>query len=160
MIAEDIPHLTDFARGHVSESDYFQTSFEEQQADKRIVFLAFVGAELSGYVHYNRHPKYQPFRSLNIPEIQDLYVASAFRRRGIGEALVRACENQSRQEECSDIGIGVGVGSEFGAAQRLYMRMGYLPDGAGVVFDREAVSVGEVRPVDDRLCLMVVKSLE
>ncbi|HNQ92383.1 MAG TPA: GNAT family N-acetyltransferase [Alphaproteobacteria bacterium] len=159
MTAEDIPLLSEFARGHVNEPDYFQTSFDEQRDGKRAVFMAFVDGVLAGYVHYNRHPKYQPFRSLNIPEIQDLYVASVFRRQGIGEALVRACEAQAQRETCSDIGIGVGVGSEFGAAQRLYMRLGYLPDGAGVVFDRDPVSVGEVRPVDDRLCLMVVKSL-
>jgi len=160
MTEGDVPRLAAFAQGHISEPDYFTTSFKEQQEDKRLVFLALVKGVIAGYVHYNRHPKYQPFRSLKIPEIQDLYVSPDFRRGGIGAALVGKCEDQARFERCSDIGIGVGVGCEFGSAQRLYVRLGYLPDGTGVVFDRAPVSAGEVRPVDDRLCLMVVKNLD
>lgn len=159
MNEEDIPRLCLLACGHVAEHDYFQVSFEEQQNGKRGVFLAVMDTSIAGYVHYNRYPKYQPFRSLGIPEIQDLYVPPVFRRQGIGAMLVRECEEQAKRERCSDIGIGVGVGGDFGAAQRLYTRLGYIPDGAGVVFERVAVSVGEVRPVDDRLCLMLIKEL-
>jgi len=48
---------------------------------------------------------------------------------------------------------------QFGTAQRLYHRMGYMPDGAGVVFDRQNVQSGDIRPIDERLCLMLVKSI-
>ena len=49
--------------------------------------------------------------------------------------------------------------SGFGAAQRLYCKLGYIPDGNGVTYDREAVRAGDMRAVDDLLCLMMVKAL-
>lgn len=159
MQSEDVPALQDFAKGHEEDPDYFLTSLDEQLQDKRVVLIAFQDGKIAGYAHFNRFPQYQPFRSLGIAEIQDLYVQTIFRCNGIGQKLVEACEAQALSEGMDMIGIGVGVGGNFGAAQRLYARMGYVPDGAGVVFDRQSVSVGEVRAVDDRLCLMLVKSL-
>lgn len=159
MTNEDIESLTQFAKGHEDTPDYFFHSFDEQLQDKRLVFIAFQDEQIVGYAHLNRYPQYQPFRSLGIPEIQDLYVHPDFRRCGIGQKLVEECEARAKSERLEDIGIGVGVGANFGAAQRLYARMGYVPDGAGVVFERQSVSVGEVRAVDDRLCLMLVKAL-
>lgn len=159
MQAEDVPALQEFAKGHVDTPEYFLTSLDEQLQEKRVVLIAFQDGQIAGYAHLNFFPLYQPFRSMGIPEIQDLYVHPDFRRNGIGAQLVTACESRAWVEEVSHIGIGVGVAGNFGAAQRLYARMGYVPDGAGVVFDRQSVSVGEVRAVDDRLCLMLIKSL-
>lgn len=159
MTGDDIGALADFAKGHDGTPDYFFQSFDEQLQDKRLVFIAFQDGQIAGYVHLNRYPQYQPFRSLGIAEIQDLYVHPEFRRCGVGRKLVEKCESQARLEQMDDMGIGVGVGPNFGAAQRLYARLGYVPDGAGAVFDRQSVSVGEVRAVDDRLCLMLLKSL-
>ena len=144
---------------HATEEAYFERSLEEQEAGKRLVFIAFENDKLIGYAHYNRFPKYTPFRKFNIPEIQDLYVHPDHRREGAGAALIAACEAQAKNENCPEIGIGVGVTSEFGSAQRLYTARGYRPDGAGVVFEREPVQVGDIRPIDDRLCLMLVKPL-
>lgn len=155
----DIPALVQLTGDHVEESGYFEQSWHEQQEGKRRVFLAWEQGSLAGYVHLNRFPKYFPFRRLGIPEIQDLFVHSYFRRLGIGEALIKACEEEARSTEASSIGIGVGVSKNFGPAQRLYVRMGYLPDGSGVVFERENLSSGEIRPIDDRLCLMLMKDL-
>jgi GNAT superfamily N-acetyltransferase len=159
LTAGDIPALDALTAGHIAESGYFAESLVEQDAGKRQVFLCFRDETLAGYAHLNFSPKYAPFRRLGIPEIQDVFVHPDFRRQGVGAGLVQVCEDATRQAEKTDIGIGVGVGSEFGAAQRLYARLGYIPDGAGVVFDREGVSGGDMRPVDDRLCLMLVKGL-
>jgi GNAT superfamily N-acetyltransferase len=68
----------------------------EQQEGKRRVFLAWEQENLAGYVHLNRlSALYFPFRHLGIPEIQDLFVHTYFRRQGIGEALVKACEAEA-----------------------------------------------------------------
>lgn len=155
----DIPALVHLAEDHVEENGYFEQSWQEQQEGKRRVFLAWEQGRLAGYVHLNRFPKYFPFRRLGIPEIQDLFVHSYFRRQGIGEDLIKACEEEARSTEAFSIGIGVGVSKNFGRAQRLYVRMGYLPDGSGVVFERENLPSGEIRPIDDRLCLMLMKDL-
>jgi hypothetical protein len=58
------------------------------------------------------------------------------------------------------MGIGVGLHRAFGAAQRLYIRLGYIPDGNGITYDRLQIAPGEFRPVDDDLCLIMVKELK
>lgn len=159
LTAGDIPALDALTAGHIAESGYFAESLTEQEAGKRQVLLCFRGETLAGYAHLNFFPKYAPFHRLGIPEIQDLFVHPDFRRQGVGEALVKACEDAARRAGKTEVGIGVGVAGNFGPAQRLYVRLGYVPDGAGVVFDREGVSGGEMRPIDDRLCLMLVKGV-
>lgn len=159
--AEHIPALDELVAsgGHQTESAYFETALEEQQDRKRDVLLAYLGGDLVGYVHLNFFPQYIPFLRLKIPEIQDLFVHPAFRRQGVGETLIRACEKLTKESGVGHIGIGVGMTSRYGAAQRLYARLGYVPDGAGVVFDRVPVATGDVRPIDDRLCLMLIKDI-
>lgn len=147
------------ALGQPHEPGYYERCFEEQAAGKRDILIALREGNITGYVFLNWNPRYQPFRRLNIPEIQDLYVASDARRQGIGEALVAVCEQRAREKGCTHMGIAVGLHAGFGAAQRIYVRLGYVPDGGGVTYDRDAVRVGEMRPVDDDLTLMMVKDL-
>lgn len=160
-VEEDIKTLNQFVSKNVHpiENQYFQTAFQEQIDGKRLILLARINGELAGYAHLNFYPQYAPFRRLGIPEIQDLFVAHDYRRQGVGEFIITECEKLAKSRGASEIGLGVGVSGQFGAAQRLYARMGYIPDGAGVVFDRQPVNAGEMRPVDDRLCLMLIKSL-
>ena len=144
---------------HSVEDRYFETAYQEQLDKKRLIFLAFLDGRLVGYGHLNFFPQYAPFLRLNIPEIQDIVVHPNERCQGIGGQLMKACEVEAKSRLMTDIGIGVGVSGTFGAAQRLYVRLGYLPDGNGVVFDRIPVSTGDIRAIDDRLCLMLTKSL-
>lgn len=144
---------------HAIEPCYFETAFQEQTDKKRIIILAFQGSSLVGYAHLNFFPQYAPFVRLNIPEIQDIFVHPDLRRQGIGEQIIAACEAEARHLSFTDIGIGVGVLGHFGSAQRLYHRMGYMPDGNGAVFERIPVQSGDMRPIDDRLCLMLLKQL-
>lgn len=150
----DLDTLRPFA-----EEGYFEEALAEQIDGKRLVFVSYGEGGLEGYVHYNRFPRYQPFLKLGIPEIQDLFVLPDFRRHGVGQALVQTCIDQAMADQKEEIGIGVGVSSNFGSAQRLYTRMGFIPDGAGIVFDRVPVRSGDIKPVDDRLCLMLIKPL-
>ncbi len=56
-------------------------------------------------------------------------------------------------------GIGVGLYAAYGAAQRLYARRGYVPDGRGVVYRNVAVEPGASVTVDDDLVLMMTRRL-
>lgn len=162
--AEDIPFLQTLVQDghHQTEDSYFERSLVEQTDGKRLLFVAMEenGPRAVGYVHYNRFPHYAPFRRFGVPEIQDLYVHPDWRRQGIGFRLIQACEEQARRDGLNEIGIGVGVMSDFGDAQRLYIRHGFKPDGAGAVYEREPVRSGEIRALDDRLCLMMTKTLD
>lgn len=141
------------------EPGYFARCLDEQRAGRRTIFIAEDKAgQAIGYVMLNRQSRYQPFRSTGAPEIQDLFVLSGNRRGGVGAGLVAACESMAQAEGFDMIGLGVGLHAEYGAAQRLYVRLGYMPDGFGVVYDTQPVRPGEQRPVDDDLNLMMVKS--
>lgn len=138
------------------EPNYFARCFTEQERGARIIFIA---ADGTGYAQMIWSPTYAPFRRLDIPEIQDVNVIPDARRQGLGAALVACCEQEARAAGKTDIGIGVGLHASFGAAQRLYVRLGYMPDGGGIVYDEITVPAGEMRAVDDLLSLKMTKSL-
>lgn len=160
-VQEDIPLLEDIAKaqGDSNEAAYFEKSLAEQAAGNRMIFIAEQGGRVAGYVQLNWKPTYVPFRRLDIPEIQDLNVVPAARRQGVGAALVEACEKTAREKGRTDIGIAVGLYPRYGAAQRLYVRRGYVPDGAGIAYDDIPVQAGEMRAVDDLLTLKLIRSL-
>jgi len=158
----DIPKLWDMAvaMGAAKEDGYFDKSLEFQEQGHRDVFIASVDGVDVGYGMLAWQPKYTFFRKLGIAEIQDLNVLSDYRRRGIATMMIENCENLARERGHEYIGIGVGLDASYGAAQQLYVRRGYVPDGNGVTYDRKAISKGELRPIDDDMSLMLIKSLQ
>lgn len=159
----DIAALDLFAQGmgQRHEAGYFARCLQEQAEGLRQVFLAIDGATggIAGYVQLNSRPLYVSFRRFGLQEIQDLNVLPDYRQRGIGAQLVAHCEALARAAGQAEIGISVGLHAGFGAAQRLYVRLGYVPDGAGVTYDDETIRAGDLRPVDDNLTLKLVKNL-
>lgn len=157
----DIGKLAAFAQAlrHTGDESYYATQYEHQLAGRRLVLLARVEGDIAGYCVLNWEPKYAFFRKMGFPEIQDLIVRPDLRRRGIAARLIARCESMARERGLEYMGIGVGLHRAFGPAQRLYIRLGYLPDGNGATYDRQQVAPGEFRPLDDDLCLMMVKDL-
>jgi GNAT superfamily N-acetyltransferase len=141
------------------EEGYFERCLEEQSQGKRDVLMAFREGRAAGYAMLSWQPQYPLYRKLQIPEIQDLNVITAFRRQGIATTLIEECEKRAKAKSCDHIGISVGLFANYGPAQRLYVKRGYVPDGYGVTYDRVTVTPGEIRPVDDNLCLMMIKDL-
>lgn len=140
-----------------AEPDYIDCLFQTVKAGERSVILAFMNGHPGGYAVVNWKPGYNLFVQLKAPELQDLNVLPDMRRHGLGYAIVAACEDLARGRDCPAIGLAVGLDRGYGSAQRLYVRMGYQPDGFGVTYDRNPVMAGEVRPIDDNLCLMMIK---
>ncbi len=139
---------------------YYDRCFERQSLQEIEIIIALCKDKVVGYVLLNWQPKYAYFKKLGIAEIQDLNVISEFRRNGVGQSLVEFCEKLALEKGYSEIGIGVGLDSSFGAAQRIYARLGYIPDGQGISYDRKQITRGEFRPIDDNLCLMMTKKLK
>jgi hypothetical protein len=71
--------------------------------------------------------------------------------------IIDAHARSIAMREREGLGISVGLHAGFGAAQRLYIRLGFVPDGLGVTYDREAVQPSAPHPVDDDLALMLLK---
>lgn len=159
---DDLPVLWQMAEdmGAAKSEGYFDISMEHQDAGTRQVFIVYLQGAYAGYCMLAWTPKYAFYQKMDIPEIQDLNVLPRFRRRGIGRFMIEHCENLVREAGKDYIGIGVGMDFSYGAAQQLYVRMGYVPDGNGLTYDRQVIAKGDFRPVDDEMSLMMIKDLQ
>ncbi|HET6987964.1 MAG TPA: GNAT family N-acetyltransferase [Kribbella sp.] len=134
----------------------YEKYLAEQRAGSRDVLVATVEGEFAGYVTVWWESPYEPFNG--IPEISDFNVLPKFRRRGVGTGLMDAAEALVA-ERSAVVGIGVGLYADYGTAQRMYVRRGYLPDGRGLVYDGKQVPPGEMVRNDDAAALMFTKRL-
>ena len=128
----------------------------EQEMGKRIVLVAYLDEDFAGYVTIRWRSDYPPFAEKGIPEINDLRVLPAFRRCGTATALVDEAEKRIF-ERSPIVGIGVGMYSDYGAAQRMYALRGYVPDGLGLFYKGQHVKPGQEVTVDDDLILYLTK---
>jgi ribosomal protein S18 acetylase RimI-like enzyme len=130
----------------------------EQETGQRVVLVAFLNGEFAGYVTVVWRSQYPAFAIQNIPEIVDFNVLPKFRRQGIGAALMDEAESRIAARSAV-VGLGVGMTSDYGAAQRMYAKRGYIPDGHGLHSRGQPVQYGQSVPVDDDLVLYFTKSL-
>ena len=131
----------------------------QQKMNLRNVYIAFVEGEFAGYLTVSWESSYSLFREKNIPEIVDFNVLPKFRRRGVGTQLMDTAEREIAKVS-SIAGIGVGMTTDYGAAQRLYVLRGYVPDGLGLHWRGHHVRSGEEIKVDDDLGLYFTKELK
>jgi len=134
----------------------FHRYLAEQASRTRTCWVADLSGAFAGYVTVNWKPEYPLFAEQSIPEIQDLNVLPSFRRRGIGTALLDHAEAQIARVSAS-AGISVGLHPGYNAAQRLYGKRGYIPDGQGVTYRGSHVHEGQQVVVDDDLLLHLIK---
>jgi ribosomal protein S18 acetylase RimI-like enzyme len=131
----------------------------EQKAGRRVVLVATMDGVFAGYVTVVWESGYPPFRESGIPEIVDFNVLPNFRHQGIGTQLMDAAEARIA-ERSAMAGIGVGLTADYGAAQILYAKRGYLPDGRGIYWDGNSCHFGDQIRVDDSLVLYFTKVLK
>lgn len=158
---EDVPKLWGLIAelGFAKDIGYFEHCLARQdKGDLIVLIMALDGVDV-GYGLLNWVPKYTLYRKLGIAEVQDLNVLQHYRRQGIASRLIACCEDMVRAKGHDQIGIAVSVHGSYGPAQRLYFKLGYEPDGTGVTYDRAPVDFAAFKPVDDQLCLMLIKDL-
>ena len=161
MGENDIPEIVQAFQelGWNKPAHQYEGYLVEQFLGDRIVIVAFVGGEFAGYLTICvGFPDYAPFVEKNIPEISDFNVLPKFRRRGIGTQLMDLAE--AEVAKISPIaGIGVGLTTDYGSAQRMYARRGYIPDGRGLYKKGHHLKYGENVIVDDDLVLYMTKDI-
>lgn len=136
----------------------FKEYLNEQTKGNRLVWVAYRGTSLAGYVTLKWESLYLPFKSESIPEISDLNVLPSFRNQGAGTRLLDKAETAA-YERSNRVGIGVGLYADYGSAQKLYVNRGYIPDGRGVTYNYQHVSPGKKVRLDDDLILWFIKNL-
>ena len=136
----------------------YQKYFQLQSEGKRDVIIADWEDEFAGYLTINWNPGYSFFKKNKIPEIVDFNVLKKFQRKGIGTILMD--EAESRVKKVSPIiGLGYGILPDYGAAQILYAKRGYIPDGNGLINNGSSVNYGDQVIIDDGLIIYMTKKL-
>ncbi len=146
------------AQGWQKPAEQYRRYAAEQAAGQRVTLVAEVDDVFAGYVNVLWESPYAGFRAAGIPEIADFNVLQRFQRRGIGTALMNAAEALIA-ERSPVAGIGVGLTADYGAAQILYVKRGYVPDGRGLVYRDRPAPYGTAVTVDDDLVLYLTRRL-
>jgi GNAT superfamily N-acetyltransferase len=158
--AEHVPRIAASKGGAAWKSDRRWTRYLAEQADGlREVLVAEAAQAIVAYGSLAWVSQNPAFRGAGIPEIQDLVVAESYRRAGLGARMVRALEDRARTAGYRKVGLGVGLYRDYGPAQRLYWRLGYIPDGQGISYKNVTARPMSSVTVDDHLVLWLVRDL-
>lgn len=144
------------AQGWDKPAEQYRRYAAEQAEGLRVTLIAEVDGVFAGYLNVVWESDYAGFRDAGIPEIADFNVLERFQRRGIGSALMDAAEALVA-ERSPVAGIGVGMTADYGKAQILYVRRGYVPDGRGLDSHGKPVVYGMSVPVDHDLVLYLTR---
>ncbi|WP_275004790.1 GNAT family N-acetyltransferase [Promicromonospora iranensis] len=136
----------------------FEQYTRRSRSDEIVVLAARTGGTAVGYCLVEWDSSYSPFVAAGIPEIVDLNVLRDRQGRGAGRALLNRAE-QLAASRSDRVGLRVGLYADYGRAQRLYARRGYVPDGAGVTVDGVPVSPGSTIVLDDEPVLALTRAL-
>ena len=121
--------------------------------------IATSGSEAVGYVAIVWESSYAGFRSRGIPLVHQIAVSEPWRRRGVATLLMDAAEQLARDRGIASLGITVGLFDEYGPAQRMYGRRGYVPDGRGACQGQRPLSKGMQVSMDHDLIIWLTKDL-
>lgn len=132
---------------------------KEQLENKRKVFIAVYEGEVAGLCTLVLNPEEGPFGGKGIPEIVDLCVFFNRHNLGIAGKLLDVIEEEAGKL-CDRVYLAVGVHSGYGAAQRIYVKRGYIPDGSGVWYKGKQLGQYEPCVNDDDLLLFFSKELK
>jgi ribosomal protein S18 acetylase RimI-like enzyme len=136
----------------------YERYLQEQASGAREILVARWNGVFAGYVTIVWRSDYEPFAAASIPEVSDFNVLPDLRRRRIGSALMDDAERRIAARS-SIAGIGVGLHHDYGAAQRLYVLRGYVPDAQGITAYGRRMNWGDDAKIDDDLVLWLTKAL-
>lgn len=131
---------------------------QDHQDGRCIALMAEAGGVLAGHIYVYRHAIDGPEAFRALPEIVDFGVFPAFRRQGVGTALMDEAERIAAGW-ADEVCLGVGLHSGYGSAHRMYVKRGYLPDGSGAWYRGRVCGQYEDCCNDDDLLLYLSKRL-
>ncbi|MDM0491319.1 GNAT family N-acetyltransferase [Clostridium perfringens] len=134
----------------------FERYYEEQEKGSRRVFVAYNENNVLGYATLIPNDENGPFANMRIPTLRDFNVLEKYQNEGVGTALLDKIEDTVK-EYSKSICLGVGLHSEYGSAQRMYIKRGYIPDGSGVWYNNMLLEQNAQCKNDDDLVLYLIK---
>jgi GNAT superfamily N-acetyltransferase len=160
MLAGDIAdfHTAFAAQGWDKPLSVLEGYYAGQQTGAHQVFVATAGGEIAGYTVLIPQSRGGHF-AMDTPEICDFNVLMKYQRRGIGHAILDAAE-EAASAFSDTVALGVGLHSGYGAAQRMYAKRGYIPDGSGVWYQDKPLTPYAPCINDDDLVIYMSKCLK
>ena len=160
MISEDAKVLYDtyLSYGWHPDINTYENYYKEQEEGKRLVFIAEYEGRVSGQCTLVLNPDEGPWANRGIPEIADLTVFFDVHNKGIGNKILDAVEKEASKIS-GQVYLAVGVHSGYGAAQRIYVKRGYIFDGSGVWYQGKQLEHYAPCCNDDDLVLFMIKEL-
>jgi GNAT superfamily N-acetyltransferase len=152
LLLEDKPSFLNFN----ALAPYFEKLLERQNKGEIIFLVARHQEIIAGFLYIQWQSEYPPFIKARIPDIKDLRVLPQYRRKGIATALMNEAE-KIVFKDYPIIGLGVGLYADYGPAQQMYIKRGYVLDGRGLVYKEQPVKPGTHAFVDDDLLLYLIK---
>jgi len=145
-------------QGWSKSREVLEDYLSRQNDNTLFMFMAEIDDDVAGFVVLYEDTTVGPFANEKIPLISDFIVFKKFQRQGIGNKILDAAEEKAAT--LSDkIQLGVGVHGGYGAAQRIYVKRDYIPDGSGVWYRDSRLGEGEDCKNDDDLIMYFIKEL-
>lgn len=146
----------EIAQGWHATEEKYKTRLADDRAGKSIALVAEYEGQVAGYI--NIYLNAIEVDGKRYDELVDFGVLEKFRRRGIGTILMDTAE-QIVSETGDTVYLEVGLHNGYGAAQRMYVKLGYIPDGQGVLYKGEVCLPYHPCRNDDDLTLRFSKQL-
>ncbi len=138
--------------------DKYLSRIRDNEEGKCISLVAEYMGKIAGYINVYPDSGWGAFGGKGMPEIVDLGVLEKYRGRGIGTRLMDVAEKLAGSY-ADTVYLGVGLHSGYGAAQRMYCKRGYVPDGSGVWYGEERAEPYKNYCNDDNLIIYLSKKL-
>ena len=129
MEESDAKIITDeeIAQGWNQTEEKYQMRIRDHESGKSIALVAEYKGNVAGYINVYPNCEAGPFGGMGYCEIVDFGVLEKYRKNGIGTKLMDVAE-QIAGEYADTVYLAVGLYSSYGAAQRMYVKRGYIPD--------------------------------
>ena len=135
------------AQGWHDDVEGYLMRLRDQAEGKCVALTAEYQGCPAGSLYLYLNASEGPFKDKAWPEIVDFTV------------LMDVAE-QIAAQHADTVCLGVGLSREYGTAQRMYVKRGYIPDGSGVWYQNEQCVQYETNcTVDDDLVLFLSKKL-
>lgn len=159
MDYDDIPFI---CKADHDESErnitYLKNQLLNQEKQECSALIAMYQGNVAGYVFLYYKCRWGGMANCGIPGVVDLIVFEIYRQKGIATVLMDVAEDIARKY-ANKVYLDVCLNSRYGAAQRLYVKRGYIPDGKGVYYGETVCEENADCKNDDELALCLVKEL-
>lgn len=159
MNVNDIPSICKATDNYSEQNiEYLRRQLKNQEKEECSALLALYNGKIAGYVFLYYKCKWGGLANCNLPCVIDLLVIEKYRRKGIATALLDVAENIATSHG-NKVYLDVCLNSEYGAAQCLYIKRGYIPDGKGLYYEEKVCEIDAVCRNNDELTLCLIKEL-